>query len=78
MIAAEAAIRRAATATIIRPAGVYGDPRACSCVECDPEWEARQVVSTVIEFTVKTWPVDCALFAAGCLRARGTADAHRG
>ena len=26
MIAAEAAIRRAATATIIRPAGVYGDP----------------------------------------------------
>ena len=26
MIAGEAAIRRAATATIIRPAGVYGDP----------------------------------------------------
>ena len=27
MIAGEAAIRRAATATIIRPAGVYGDPK---------------------------------------------------
>ena len=29
MIAGEVAIRRAATATIIRPAGVYGNPRGC-------------------------------------------------
>ena len=40
MVDAEAAIRRAATATIIRPAGVYGDPEGMLMRRVRPAWGA--------------------------------------
>ena len=76
MIAAEAAIRRAATATISVLQAFTETPRACSCVEC-----IRSGSAVGGQYGNRIHREDLARLIVHCLLrmpARGTADAHRG
>jgi nucleoside-diphosphate-sugar epimerase len=66
MVAAEAIIRRAATATIIRPAGVYGDPQGMLMRRCEPVKEARRVHA----YGNRIHREDLARLVVHCLEAR--------